>query len=230
MTLQIQTYTTGTPLFLAAETDIVSRYELVFAQIANKEGSLALETLENMESILPENDIEMYNYYQMKDLLPEIVKLNCDEIDWGAIDQSLVIALSENNEDLPGALAKAIRMHYDESYTYAEPIYVNESIASKSTTASKISKSAAITDNQNLKVSPNPANDFLIAEYPFEKSVNEALLVITDMQGRLQMKHKLKTTTNQALIDVSSLKNGTYHCTIMIDGFQKSGTKIIVQH
>jgi len=81
-----------------------------------------------------------------------------------------------------------------------------------------------------LKVYPNPANKFLNVEYTIDISVKEAVLLITDMQGRLQLKHTLKTSTNQTLIDVSILKNGTYHCTIMVDGQQKSVTKIIVQH
>lgn len=215
---------------LAAETDIESRYELVFAQLANKEGSTAFETLANMEFTLPDNDIVRYNYYQMKDLLPVLIDLNCEEVEWEAIDKSKVIELSENNDELPGALAKAIRMHYDESYTYPEPIYINESIASKSTTAAKISKSAAIADKQIFKVSPNPANDFVIVEYTIDKIAKEVVFLVYDIQGRLQLTQQLKNLTNQSLVDISKLTNGTYQCKLVTDGHQKAVAKLIVQH
>ncbi len=131
-------------LLISFESDIDSRYELVFAKIANNEFTAANTILVNMESSLPENDLEISKYNKMRDIVPIIIQLYSGETDWGGIDQNIVNELSETDEDLPASLARAIRMHYDESYTYSEPIYVNESIASKSTTAAQISKSAAI--------------------------------------------------------------------------------------
>jgi len=81
-----------------------------------------------------------------------------------------------------------------------------------------------------IKVYPNPATDFIIAEYKIDKAAKEVLLVISDMQGRLQMKKQLTTISYQALIDIRNLQNGSYNCTIIVDGQQKAVTKLIVQH
>jgi len=81
-----------------------------------------------------------------------------------------------------------------------------------------------------LKVFPNPAKEFLTAEYSINKSAKEVLLLITDMQGRLLIKQQLTTKTNQALVDVRNLKSGSYHCILMLDGKQKAVAKVIIEH
>jgi len=81
-----------------------------------------------------------------------------------------------------------------------------------------------------LKVFPNPAKEFLTAEYSINKPAKEVLLLITDMQGRLLIKQQLTTKTNQALVDVRNLKSGSYLCTLMLDGKQKAVAKVIIEH
>ena len=81
-----------------------------------------------------------------------------------------------------------------------------------------------------LKVFPNPAKEFLTAEYSINKPAKEVLLLITDMQGRLLIKQQLTTKTNQALVDIRNLKSGSYHCTLMLDGKQKAVAKVIIKH
>lgn len=216
---------------LSAESDFESRYELVFAKIANNEYTAANTLLENMEAVLPEDEAEINRYYKMRELIPFVIQLYSGSTEWENIDQSRINEISESEgEDLPASIARAIRLQFDESYTYAEPIYVNESLESKSTSATKINRNKAIDNKQSLKISPNPANDFIIAEYKIDKTAKEVLLLISDMQGRLQMKKQLSTISNQALIDIRNLQNGSYNCTIIVDGQQKAVTKLIVQH
>ena len=81
-----------------------------------------------------------------------------------------------------------------------------------------------------LKVYPNPANDFIIAEYNIETTAKEVVLAIFDMQGRLQLNQQLKNTTNLALINVQKLINGTYQCKLLVNGHQKFVAKLIIQH
>ena len=214
------------------ETDIESRYELVFAELANHDPEAANNTLNDIGQMLPENEAEIDKYNKLTMLLPVIVRLENESITWDDLEggeRTIIYDLSDNNNELPGMLAKSIRLHFDSTYIYKELVYLLRDQTLKMATDHKINKTA-ISSDQVFKVSPNPADKFMIVEYPIDISAKEALLLITDMQGRLQMKHTLKTTTNQTLIDVSSLKNGTYHCTIMVDGQQKTVNKIIVQH
>ncbi len=85
------------------------------------------------------------------------------------------------------------------------------------------------SDMQDFKVSPNPANEFIIVEYTYANA-KEILLMIYDMQGRLQLTQPLKNSTSQAIIDLRKLINGTYQCKLMIDGQNITVTKLIVQH
>jgi hypothetical protein len=215
---------------LSCESDLESRYEMVFAQIANNEYTAANTTLDNMESILPENDLEIIKYYKMRNILPIIEQLNSGETTWENIDQSIVNELSENDDELPGMLAKSIRLRFDTAFIYEEPIYTDLNEELRLSIPKNNNKLTVKSNNESFKVSPNPANEFLIVEYSVEKSAKEILLVITDMQGRLIRKQQLTNTTNQTLINVEALLNGNYHFTIMVDGQQKSIKKIIIQH
>ena len=214
---------------LAAETDIDSRYELIFAKLANNEYQAANTILENMESTLPENDMEVSKYYKMRDILPIIEQLNSGEATWETIDKSKVIDLSENNDELPGALAKAIRMHYDESYTYAEPIYVNENIELKTAATDKINKPVAKTDKHSFKVSPNPANDFVVISYELNKNMNGLRLIICNALGKIVYEKGLNKPKDELLISLKDFVKGNYIATLFNNGNVINSAKIVVQ-
>lgn len=73
---------------------------------------------------------------------------------------------------------------------------------------------------QNLKISPNPADDFLQLEI-LNSTVKDFSFDILDVAG-----NKLLQTQNSKRIDVSKLKPGIYLGVITIDG--KSGTRKVI--
>jgi hypothetical protein len=214
---------------LVTESDIDSRYELVFAKIANNEFTAANTILENMESALPENDLEISRYYKMREIVPYIIQLYSATDSWENIDQSRIIELSETDEDLPGSLARAIRMHYDESYIYSEPIYVNENIEQKSSTAAKANKTAINADKQYLKLRPNPANDYIVVSYEINNNINGLRLIICNALGKTVYEKELNKPKDELLITLKDYTKGNYIVTLYNNGKVVNSSKIVIQ-
>ncbi|MFP3590712.1 M28 family peptidase [Chryseobacterium sp. SIMBA_038] len=74
---------------------------------------------------------------------------------------------------------------------------------------------------ESVKVYPNPAKDVLNVELP--KKVKDFSLEITDVSGRT-----LFSVQNQTKINVSSLVNGTYLCTVKTDN-ESVTRKVIIE-
>lgn len=74
---------------------------------------------------------------------------------------------------------------------------------------------------ESVKVYPNPAKDVLNVELP--KKVKDFSLEITDVSGRT-----LFSVQNQTKVNVSSLVNGTYLCTVKTDN-ESVTRKVIIE-
>ena len=82
----------------------------------------------------------------------------------------------------------------------------------------------------DVRVFPNPAKGYVIVDYKTNTNAKEILLIITDMQGRLQKKQFLKNNSTPNFVDVHNFINGMYNFTIFVDGKQKATSKIVIQN
>ncbi len=179
---------------------------------------------------LPESEQEISRYYKMRELIPFVIQLYSGSTEWENIDQSRINEISESEgEDLPASIARAIRLQFDESYTYAEPIYVNESLESKSTSATKINRNAAIADKQSLKISPNPANEFIVIYYEISKAINGLRLVICDANGKTVYDKELNKAKDELLITLKDYAKGNYIVTLFNNGKVVNSSKMVIQ-
>ncbi|MCX6233041.1 MAG: T9SS type A sorting domain-containing protein [Bacteroidetes bacterium] len=214
---------------LETETDLNSKYELVFAKLSNNEIVAANELLNNINNIIP-NDVERQKYDKLTQIIPIIIQLNYEGLNWEEINQSKIIEFSETNNDLPGGLAKALRLHYDPNYVYQEPIYVN----STQTEYAKPPHSQIKKDNQINKnyfsITPNPASDFIVIQYKSNEVTNDVDLFIYDIQGKLLLEQKLNTKINQDFVDIKKLNNGYYQCKLLVNGKRQFVEKLIIKH
>ena len=167
----------------------------------------------------------------MSQLLPIVYNLEngIETIDSLSDDEkNFIYALANINDELPGMLAKAIQMQIDTSFHYDEPIYVIDTLQSKTKTIKKINKPQ--NTQEVLNIYPNPSKDYVIIDYRTKTTAKEIILVVTDMQGRLQMKKTLNAKSTQNLIDVHNFVNGMYNFTIFANGNQKISNKIVIQN
>ena len=166
----------------------------------------------------------------MSQLLPIVYNLEngIETIDSLSDDEkNFIYALANINDELPGMLAKAIQMQTDTNFHYYEPIYVADTQQTKSKITKKINKS--LSTQETLSMFPNPTKGYVIIDYRTNTPAKEIILVVTDMQGRLQMKKTLNVKFTQNLIDVYNFVNGMYNFTIFVDGNQKISNKIVIQ-
>ena len=215
---------------LTAETDVESQYELVFTQLYEKAATTATTTtLENMENMLIDNDIERDKYNRMKQLLPIISQLNVDGLSWEEVDRSKIEDLSQNNEELPGTLAKAIRMHYDENYIYQEPIYVDENQEELKTAI--INKSPKFKKQilSSIKISPNPAKEFSILSYAIAEAINGLRLVICNNLGKVVYDKMLNNANDEIMISLKDFAKGNYIASIYNNGKPNKSIKFIIE-
>lgn len=76
--------------------------------------------------------------------------------------------------------------------------------------------------NNSLSLFPNPASDFLIADF---KSAQNASLIISDIMGTVIKQDKLIAGKN--IFSVQDLAEGVYFCSFLTDGYTET-KKIIV--
>lgn len=119
-------------------------------------------------------------------------------------------------------------MLFDNTFEYNEPIYLPNERPLKMANFKKANKS--IANETILKISPNPSNDYIIAEFTIEQTVKDVILQINDLQGRILIKQQLHNADRQAILDIRNLKNGAYYCVLMINGQAKKTAKILVKH
>lgn len=197
------------------ENDIESKYELVFAKISNQDYEGALSTLSSLENMI---DIEKYpeeadRHAKMTNLIPVLITIESTHPKWEELsdnDRNLLINLSETDNTVTGSLATACRMVLDTGFVYSEPIYIPTDRPLKMSLPVK--SKVAIANEQHIKISPNPANDYIAIECNFEGVGNNLRLQITDAMGKTVLEKELGKA--QQIIDIRKFAKGSYYCTV----------------
>ncbi|MEI6823528.1 MAG: T9SS type A sorting domain-containing protein, partial [Bacteroidota bacterium] len=206
---------------LSNETDIESQYELVFAQLSKQDYEGAANTLENIGDLVKyrnkAEEIERYN--KMSSIIPILVRVETDN-SWDYVpqtDKDSLIVLSETNRGLPGSIARAARLQFEEEFVYDEPIYTYEPETLRM--AKPIRKTTTKPADENyLKIKPNPADEYIVVSYSINGIVNEPKLFITDAMGRTLLVKNLSKTTDEQLLIIKDYAKGNYICTITNNG------------
>jgi parallel beta-helix repeat protein len=215
---------------LASETDIESHYELVFAKIANKDYEGAINSLNNIEGMIdPEiQPEELERFTKMTTIIPILISIESGNINWEDInssDKDYLIQLSENETGMPASIARAMRMQFEPDYVYNEPIYIIGEIQLKKAVVKKTEVS--VSNEQMLKVAPNPANEFITLSYNF-CGINIGLkLIITDALGKPVYERELPKPKDNIMLVISDFAKGNYFCTIFNNGKPIQSAKFI---
>jgi hypothetical protein len=215
---------------LGSETDIESRYELVFAQIANQDFEGALITFSDIEGmIIPDSQPEeMDRYNKMSNVLPILINVESGNVEWENIeptDKDYLIELSDNDRGMPGSLARAARMQFEPEYIYEEPIYTGDDIPLK--IAGHKKQGNSVINESILKIAPNPANEFVSISYNIIGLSNALRLEITDVMGKKVYEKELSSPKDELILVVLDYAKGNYICTIFNNGKPLQSTKFI---
>jgi len=86
-----------------------------------------------VKSIVVRNGVDSFGqvvkhfnkFNKMNAIIPALISIDTGDSTWGNISdftKSLLIDYSVNDRGLPGSIATAIRLHFDSTFVYDEPI------------------------------------------------------------------------------------------------------------
>jgi hypothetical protein len=159
-------------------------------------------------------EYEKQQYEEYTDLVPILIKMARDSCEFwnlatGEMDK--LVELSDNGLYFPAAYARTIRLMYDSTYTYEEPIIfpVVESARKGNAARPKM-----LSDAPVVHLYPNPARDYCVLDYQMELQDVEATLLVTTPQGKVIKQLTLAQPTGQKIIDLKGLADGLYYITL----------------
>ncbi len=124
-----------------------------------------------------------------------------------------------------GQLMAKNLLTYAYGHQYYDCLPVDDTAAMKSTA---VMPGANEADNgMYISVMPNPASTWAAFEFRLPAQAQEALLQITDAQGRNVVSFTLKVNQGQQLWDIREVKKGTYFYILKAGNQSKSGKLII---
>ncbi|HDO26981.1 MAG TPA: T9SS type A sorting domain-containing protein, partial [Bacteroidetes bacterium] len=191
---------------LATDNELQSRYKLSLRYLGLKDSAGAYSTFYGIPSEFDLNN-EQENEY---DLYEDLLDLRWQMIADTATPDSLTIAALFNIEayynTAPGVHARNILIGLGE-LEYDEPVYFPE--FNKATPIWRRSFKHNMGAS-TLKVFPNPAGSYFIAEYKLYETLGTNMLVLTDLNGHNILVINIQKKQNQIVILTSGIKPGVY--------------------
>ena len=133
-----------------------------------------------------------------------------------------------NDPDMPGVFARNMLLASN-NLQYEEPVFLpDSSLKSSKTGKYRGTKSYFDKEISYLKVFPNPAKDFFIAEYHLPTYAQSTILLIADESGKKLRYIPLNTIDDQRVIQTTGLTAGVYHVSLIINGEVKENSRIVL--
>jgi hypothetical protein len=89
-------------------------------------------------------------------------------------------------------------------------------------------KKCFLKELSHLKIYPNPANDYIVADYKIDPSSSNIDLYIIGMDGKIFNIVKLFKTQDQKIISIKTFDNGSYIVAIKADEKVVQSCKLII--
>ena len=220
---------------LANSGKVDDAYELAFSYFSTEMSEEATALMENIPSLYNlQNDIELQMYEQSQYYLNLLIRFKNDGYNYENMDSELknwIISTTENNEINSYYIAnvRALRMLYDTSYHYYEPVMLPEDDELKMSKPIKSKPITAAVINK-MSISPNPANDYFIVSYELEAAAQNASLEIYDAMGKKMGVYTVVLAKAEKLINCSAYAKGMYHCILRNNGQIIASSKFNVTH
>ncbi len=123
-----------------------------------------------------------------------------------------------------GTQAKGI-LEFTYGYNYCNCLPVNDTSAWKN--APVMPSSNPVDNGLFIEASPNPADTWVAFNVKIPSYINEAVLKITDINGKRTKEFSIDSGQGQKLWDIRKIDSGIYFYTLEAGTFKKSGKLII---
>lgn len=212
---------------LAAQNELDAKYELAFEYLEHND-TLAAQNAFNaipMQFTLAGADAEEYQYMTAIFGMQKQWKARgkCF-MQADSLQKSLLYPLASGSS-LASAYARNLLIATD-SLLYHEP-YVIPTEGYKNARVI-IRKENEPSDDYNLTIYPNPAKNYLIANYSIKEGDADAQIKIYDAGGKHVKSVKVNSRQNFAVVAIDNLPSGQYICSLIAKNKQMKSIKFII--
>jgi hypothetical protein len=144
----------------------------------------------------------------------------------GTAQGSTLMLLAEEEEYFPGACARNLLIAAG-LLQYQEPIILPDLTKSSKVRGGSYGKGQERPDM--LKVSPNPAKDFIVVDYNTDGKKGEILLTVTDMKVYTVHSETFTSGRDQVVVGTTGWEKGTYVVSLTVNGKPVANSKVTVQ-
>ncbi len=211
-----------------SDEQLSSHYLLVHYYLNNLNFSEAGSELQAISSVFDLNERQSATHQKILSLVSVLPALFHDTTGFLVPDstqQQTLEQIAEADHDLPGAWARNFLIASG-LLNYNEPI-VNESTL-KSSRKGKYHWTRSRTIASELKVFPNPAEDYIIVEYAQKKHADAVDLELFNSHGIKLQTYKLTKGIDQKIIYTGNLLPGGYLIQLVVNGTARESKKLIV--
>jgi hypothetical protein len=190
------------------------KYNEVFLHLQHKDYEEATNCLDSLSLAIDGEENKNKQYAEYTDFVPILIKMvrdSCEFWDLSSGEMDKLVELSDNGLYFPAAYARSIRLLYDSTYTYEEPIIFP---VAQSARKGKAARPQVLSDAPVVQVYPNPARDYCIVDYQMDIMDVDASMQITTPQGKLLQQFTLSNPTGHTIIDLKVLADGLYYITL----------------
>jgi hypothetical protein len=209
--------------FLETISDLDGKYLLASEYLSIGDTTNMDNTLNSISQTFTLDRPRQQQYYDYLTYFSFLKSLQVQNKDILQIDSSQISQLLTLYNQVSEPVASYVRniLIANNVINYFEPIIIPDDL--KSTPEKNVLRTGHFSEGCYLKVFPNPAKHYIIAEYNTQQisSSNEILLTVTSFDGKILETRILSKLQDQQLIETVDYKPGIYLC------FIKSGNKVL---
>jgi hypothetical protein len=213
---------------LGWHNNLLSKYELAFKHLYNGDTELMDELLESLPEIFGMEDPEWVAHLDCVDYMELLALLQEEErlpVELTAEEIEELLTLVSNDRSYASAWARTMLTLSSTDYRYQEPIMIDTEIAARKGRRNP-SKSVYL---KNLKVYPNPANEYINIDFSEFLVFECDILKVVDIKGNEIHSEKLKVGQQGCIIGVKNWNPGIYIFTYWHDGNPAASTRVAIQ-
>jgi hypothetical protein len=203
-------------MLLVEDNRLESKYRLAFLSIdqgAWSEAQAALNSIPSVFDLSPNQQAIHQDYLTLFFVLEQ---LNGDLPAEGSAQALQLELLAADDENFPGACARNL-LFAAGLIEYEEPVILPEE-GFKSSEANGDRSDKNTGKPEVLKVFPNPAGDYFIAEYNTDGYIGDVSLFVTDVTGKTLYTSQFSRNRDQVVINTEDWSSGVYQISLMVNG------------
>ncbi len=195
---------------LIAEPDLWAKYLLSMQQVLDGDtlsADATLQSIASSNSLSTREQLQLAAYIDYANVQKQLV--NAGNLIPDSLQELSLKAIASDTLYQPSAYARAIlvnagKIEYNEPYVFPVDGLKSGKVIVK--------KQKSYTDENTLKIYPNPAKDFIIAEYTLKEGVLNASLKIVDVSGKQLKTIAIKGKHDYLVIPTNDLAPGIFFC------------------